>query len=116
MSEKISRRGLLLRGLQIPVGGAVLFGLGACGGGSSGGQGSGAAAANACVDPHSLTDAEINTRNGLGYVDAAPNPQQACSGCAFFHADATGSCGKCDMLTGGIVNSQGHCNSWSAKA
>jgi hypothetical protein len=113
MSDKLSRRAVLLRGLQIPVGGAVLFGLGACGG-NAGGQGK--AAASACVDPHSLTDAEQSTRNSLGYVEAASNPQQVCGGCAFFHVDAQGTCGKCDMLSGGIVNSQGHCNSWSAKA
>jgi len=114
MTDKISRRALLLRGLHIPVGGAVLFGLGACSGGSSSGSQS-PATANACVDPHSLTDAEQSTRSSLGYVETSPNPQQTCGGCAFFHADATASCGKCDMLSGGIVNSQGHCNSWSAR-
>jgi len=115
MSDKISRRTVLMRGLQLPVGGVFLLGLGACGAGKEGG---GAAAnAKACADPGTLSDAEMSTRNSLNYTEKSPNPQQVCAGCSFFHAGASSSdCGSCDMFSGGPVNPQGHCNSWNAKA
>jgi hypothetical protein len=112
MTDKISRRAVLLRSL--PAGGLLLMGLSACGSGGS--SGSSAASAKACADPSALSDSEINIRASLGYVEKSPNPQQVCAGCAFFHAGAQSSdCGTCDMMSGGPVNAQGHCNSWNAK-
>jgi High potential iron-sulfur protein len=112
MADKISRRAMLMRGLQVPVGGALLWGLSGCSGGS-GGSGS-TASASACADPSTMSDAEMGTRKSLSYTEKSENPQQVCAGCSFFHA-GSGSCGTCDMMSGGPVNPQGHCTSWNAK-
>src|ERR1700730_239328 len=99
MTDKISRRAILLRGLQAPVAGALLFGLGGCGAKSE--QGSAAASGVVCADPNAMTDAEQSPRKGIGYPGVSANPQQVCGGCAFFHPAATGGeCGTCDVLSG----------------
>jgi hypothetical protein len=113
MTDKISRRSVLLRGLQAPGAAALLLALGGCGGG---GRPSNAVAGTVCADPNAMTDSELSTRKGVGYVETSPNPAQVCGGCSFFHAGAAGSaCGTCDVLSGAPVNNHGHCNSWSAK-
>lgn len=113
MTEKITRRKVLVRGLQLPVGGALLFGLSGCGAGSD--ADSMTAGASVCADPNSMSAGEQKLRDSLQYTETSPNPQQACAGCAFFHA-GEGQCGTCDMFSGGPVNSGGHCTSWSAKS
>lgn len=114
MSDKISRRAVLMRGLQIPVGGALLFGLGGCGGGGE--RAAVAAGEGVCADPNVLSDADLGTRGSLNYTETSPDPAKVCGGCAFFHAPAAGGdCGTCDMFSGGPVNSRGHCSSWNAK-
>jgi hypothetical protein len=118
MTDKISRRVVLLRSLQLPVAGVALWGLSGCGSGGSGGSegGSATASAKACSDPSTLSDSEVNIRKSLNYTEKSENPQQVCGGCAFFHARAeSGGCGACDMMSGGSVNEQGHCSSWNAK-
>jgi hypothetical protein len=113
MTDMISRRTVLLRGLQVPGAAALLLSLAGCGGG---GHSSNAVTGAVCADPNTMTDSEQSTRKGVGYVERSPNPNQVCGGCAFFHAGATGSqCGTCDVLSGAPVNGHGHCNSWSAK-
>ena len=104
----ISRRSVLLRGLHLPIGGALL--LSGCGGGDKQ-----AGAGPACANPETMSDAEAGTRQALGYTEKSPDPQQVCVGCSYFHAGAAG-CGSCDMFTGGAVNPQGHCASWNKKA
>jgi High potential iron-sulfur protein len=112
--EKISRRAVLVRGIQLPLGGAVLWGLSGCGGGGS--EGSAASSSGpVCAHPSAMSDAEASTRQSLGYVEKSANPQEVCSGCSFFHAGAS-NCGTCDMFTGGPVNPQGYCRSWNKKA
>jgi len=111
VKTNISRRALLTRGMQIPVGGAVLFGLSACGGSGSAPQQASAACGNS-----SLSDGETAMRGSVHYTDNSPNPQQACGGCAFFHmSEAQGGCAQCDILHG-QVSEKGHCDSWSARA
>lgn len=110
MANKVSRRTVLLRGIQIPVGGFLAFGLGACGNS----DGNGNVAGNVCADLGAMTDAERSSRRSLDYVETAPNPEEACADCAFFHAG--GVCGTCDMFNGGPVNPKGRCDSWSARA
>jgi hypothetical protein len=115
MNSKISRRAVLLHSLQLPLAGAALVALQACGQKSA--QTRVAAGGGAvCADLNAMSDAEQGTRKSLNYVEASPTPSQVCAGCSFFHAGSTtGGCGTCDMFSGGPVNSHGHCNSWSAK-
>ena len=74
-----------------------------------------AAESAACYDPATLPLSQKNRRRSLGYVDAAPDPKKHCGGCAFFAA-SQGSCGTCQLLTGGPVNAGGVCNSFAPKA
>jgi hypothetical protein len=110
LSKKISRRTVLLRGIQVPIGGFLAFGLGACGGNDQAGQ----AAGNVCADLDAMTDGERSSRRSLNYQETSPKPNEVCADCAFFHA--AGMCGTCDMFNGGPVNPKGRCDSWSAKA
>ena len=114
MADKISRRAVVLCGLRIPVGGALVAVLAGCGAET---KSSSTAAATVCADPAGASESELTTRKSLAYTETSPNPQQVCAGCAFFHAPPQGGdCGTCDMFSGRPANSHGHCNSWSAKA
>lgn len=105
MTNKISRRTVIRRGIQISVGGASLLALNACGG-SNDGQFS-------CVDPEEMSEGEKSMRVSLNYSDTSPNAEESCKGCAFFAAgEASGGCGACELL-GGQVSADGRCNSWS---
>lgn len=111
MDKTISRRTLLKRGLQIPLGGSVLFGLVACG---SDGDSSNALV---CADPNTMTSAEESVRRTLRYMEISTDPSQVCSGCDFFLAPTAGSgCGSCEMFDRKSVNPSGHCDSWSVDA
>lgn len=110
MSNKISRRTILLRGIQVPIGGFLALGLSACGGNDSAGK----AAGNVCADLDAMTDGERSSRRSLDYQEISPQPGEVCADCAFYHAAE--ACGTCDMFNGGPVNPKGRCDSWSAKA
>ena len=111
MDKKFSRRTLLKRGLQIPLGGSVLFGLVACG---SDGDSSNA---TVCADPDMMTSAEESVRGTLKYTEVSTDPSEVCTDCSFFHAPAqVGGCGSCEMFDGKAVNPSGHCDSWNANA
>jgi hypothetical protein len=72
-------------------------------------------AASACNDPASLSLAQKNMRRGLGYVEVAPDPKRHCGVCAFYTA-RQGSCGSCQMMSGGPVDAASVCNSFTPKA
>jgi len=111
MDKKISRRSILKRGLQIPLGGSVLLGLAACG---SDGDSSNAMV---CADPNMMTSAEESVRRTLKYTEISTDPSEVCTDCTFFHAPAqVGGCGSCDMFDGKAVNPRGHCDSWNVNA
>jgi hypothetical protein len=109
MVKKISRRTALLRCMQIPIGGSILFGLAACGKNEG--------SAMVCADPNNMTSAEESLRRTLKYTETSSDPAKICSGCAFFHAaQQAGGCGSCEMFGGKPVNPGGHCDSWSVDA
>jgi high potential iron-sulfur protein len=109
MTDKISRRTVLF-----PMAGALFVALGGCG--QKGESTSASSGGAVCADLNSMSDAEQATRKSNDYVESAPNPEQVCAKCSFFHPGAaSGGCGTCDIFSGGPVNSHGHCNSWSAK-
>lgn len=73
-----------------------------------------AAGAAECADPASLSAAQKSMRKSLGFrtsTDAA----KRCGLCAFFTAAQPG-CGKCALLSGGIVPAEGVCDSWAKKS
>ena len=106
MGKKISRRTLLLRGLQVPAGAGLALGLASCGG-----EG---AAELVCADPGAMTSAEESVRRTLNYTELSRDPAQVCAGCEFFSgAGEAGGCGSCEIFGGKPVNPDGHCDSWS---
>ncbi len=83
--------------------------LSACGGG--GGQG----ADFTCTDTSGLTEAEVQMRQTLQYVDQSPFPDKVCDNCALWQDPAAGQqCGGCTVVKGPI-HPKGHCTSWAAK-
>lgn len=111
MDKKISRRTVLLRAVQIPLGGSVLFGLVACG------RDDNNSSAMVCADPNMMTSAQESVRRTLRYTEISPDPANVCAGCDFFHAPmGDGGCGSCDMFGGESVNPGGFCDSWSVDA
>jgi hypothetical protein len=105
MAKDLSRRTLLIRGLQLPVGAGVLFGLSACGGDQQ-------QAALVCADPSKMSSAQESVRRTLRYTEVSADTARTCSGCVFFAA-GSGGCGNCEMFAGEPVNPGGHCDSWS---
>lgn len=107
MKRKLTRRSILLRSVQIPLGGAIALGLSSCG------NESGEPAKTACADPETMSAAEASMRASLGYLAVSPDPAEVCADCAYFKAGA-GDCGSCDLLGGAQVNGGGRCDSWSS--
>lgn len=108
VARKITRRAVLRHGVQCSLGGAALFGLGACSNSDD--------SPLVCNEPGQLSDSELNMRSSLGYADVSPNPAEVCAGCQYFTAQGSGGgCGSCQFLPG-QVSGGGRCNSWSAKS
>lgn len=78
------------------------------------GYAAGAAAAGACVDLDALPSAQKSMRSSLGFRMVSEDPKRHCSGCAFFTA-TDGGCGKCTLLSGGVVPPDGRCDSWAPR-
>lgn len=119
-----SRRAFLRRmsGMSLAAlgGGALLT---ACGGGSADTQSQASApqaAAEAdgfsCMDVSGLTEAEVNMRNAVQYVDESPEADKNCLNCQLYTEPAAGSqCGGCTLIKGPI-HPEGYCISWAPKA
>lgn len=127
MSEKeVTRRAFLTR--------ASAFGLAAIGSGTilsacGGGDGNGGAASEApaaepsqpmaaepdCSDLSGLTDAELQMRETLAYVEDSPYPEKRCDNCQLYiEPEGDAACGGCQIIKGPIAP-QGYCTSWAAK-
>ena len=113
-----SRRAFLERATAL---GAVLglpSLLTACGG--EGGETSGETAAaedvqaSECAGYDTLTEAQLQTRQALGYVDDSPYPVQLCNNCQFYNQpEGDSPCGGCQLFAGPVAP-EGYCNSWVA--
>ena len=115
MNNRLSRRQLLLRGLQVSAGGAALAALSACGGGA--GAGASSAGANVCYDPSKVDPSQESMREALHYAEKSPDPAKVCPGCTYStFASAQAMCGTCNIFSGGPVNPHGHCDSWTKRA
>lgn len=97
----ITRRTMLGLTAGVPV--AVLLGAGAS-----------AQNAPACVNPDTLPASQKNRRRSLNLVTQSPDPKKSCGKCAFF-TGTSGGCGKCQMLSGGIVAAASVCDSFAPK-
>lgn len=100
--ETLSRRKLLTRTLQIPLGGLVLAA-----------ASSAFAADKTCVDLEHLDSGQKSIRESLNYTNTSPDAAKTCGKCGFFEAKGDG-CGSC-MIFSGPAAATGHCDSWSAK-
>jgi hypothetical protein len=69
-----------------------------------------------CNDLSGLTEAEINARNSVGYVEKTEDPAKNCGNCRFYQPGTQpNGCGGCQLFKG-PVNEGGNCKSWFAKA
>lgn len=65
-------------------------------------------------DSSAMTQADINKRKQLGYVDQTPMAEYHCSNCALFMPPKEGSkSGGCQLFKG-PVNGNGYCTYWVA--
>lgn len=63
-----------------------------------------------------LTEADMQTRQALQYVEQTENPEQNCKNCRFWVEEKfDGPCGGCQLIANGAVTPQGWCASWVAK-
>lgn len=110
MSEKLTRRDVLVRASQLAAVGAcggLLLSATACSKGGGGGSVS-------CNDTSGLSEDEIATRTSAGYVESSMRSGQNCENCSLYEAPAEGeSCGGCQSVPGPI-NPEGWCNLWIA--
>ena len=68
-----------------------------------------------CTDTSGLTEQELAMRNTLQYVDASPDPDKLCDGCALYVAAEAGqNCGACTVIKGPI-HPKGSCTSFAPK-
>ena len=103
--QKLSRRSVLEKGVALPVAGAAVFALSACGDDKP--------KALVCADPNSLSMAENSLRQSGHYAEKSPDATKTCTVCSFYKVDKE-PCGKCEIFQG-PVNSGGHCDSWAKK-
>lgn len=99
MANPISRRRLLIRVVQVCVGGAL--------------AGGAHAADTECVDLKAMSADEVSSRNSLHWAAMSTQPDKSCAKCNFFSA-TSGGCGSC-MILGGPTYATGYCDSWTAK-
>lgn len=70
----------------------------------------------ACDDVSALTEAEVQARTNLNYVDVSPKPGEYCNNCSFWvEGESATSCGGCTVIKGPIAP-KGYCITWAAKA
>ncbi len=108
-SSRLTRRGFMQRFSVLGAAGAGVGFLAKCGGEAAEEQ----TAVTGCNDTSGLTAAEIQMREGLGYVDTSPMPEKVCTNCAFWEpAPPNELCGGCQLMAGPI-HPDGYCNSWA---
>lgn len=71
--------------------------------------------AAACYDPAKLPLAQRNMRRSVGFVDPSPDAAKNCGTCAFF-VPTQGSCGTCQIFSGGPTAASAYCTSFAPKS
>lgn len=108
MKKMTSRRDFLKKCVQVPLGGAAVLALSACGKEEK--------AAMVCANENAMTASEKSLRQTLKYTETSPDPAKTCKDCAFFKpTTGPAGCGACDMFSGKQANADGWCVSWSIK-
>ncbi len=116
MNKRLSRRDLLVRGLQVSAGGAALAALTACGRGAGSGTAT-STSAKVCYDPSKVDPSQESMREALHYTEMSPNPATVCPGCTYStFSSPQAMCGTCNIFSGGPINAHGHCDSWTKRA
>lgn len=115
-----SRRDFLrICGVTVPaiLGAGVL--LSACGGGNkkeSDESNAASAGLTNCGDLSGVSEAELEKRKSLGYVEETPMPESHCGNCLLYLLpEKEGTCGGCQLFKGPVFE-QGYCTYWAAKA
>ncbi|MCJ7718015.1 MAG: high-potential iron-sulfur protein [Anaerolineales bacterium] len=71
--------------------------------------------AESCDDFTGISEADLNTRRGLGYVKTSPNSGNQCDNCNLWLPPAKDkTCGGC-LLFKGPVYPSGYCANWAAR-
>lgn len=104
--KDLSRRLLLERGAQLPLGGLLLW--------AAGSHQASAADHGICADLENMDAGQRSIRDSLEYVEEASNQAESCQHCGFFTPTENG-CGTC-IIFSGPAHGRGHCVSWSAKS
>ncbi len=121
--QSTSRRDFLQKLAALGTAGVITPAvLSACGGGDGAeagatqAQNGDTAEANfSCTDTSGLTDAQIQQRESVNYVDESPNPEQLCSNCQLYTEPEEGAqCGGCQVVPGPI-HPDGWCDLWVAQ-
>lgn len=74
----------------------------------------GLAEAEPCFDMSSMPANQKSMRRSLGFKLESADAGKRCGSCAFYTVSA-GDCGKCALLSGGVVAAANVCDSWAAK-
>jgi hypothetical protein len=66
-----------------------------------------------CTDLSGVSEADIQTRQSLGYVELSTEADKNCLNCVqYTPAEMEGECGTCALIVGPI-NPEGYCTSWA---
>lgn len=106
--KNITRRNVIVQGIQIPAGAFVALALGACS------QEQDGVRTGTCANTGSLTSGELSLRESTQYVEASVDPKKICQACTYFSSIEGSNCGQCQIFSG-PVNANGYCTSWNPK-
>jgi len=118
MSVRSRRAFLRTFGALIPAvlgAGALMSGCGGDAGKGDSGEDASLSGITDCGDLSGVSEAELEKRKSLGYVDETPMPESHCGNCLLYLApDKEGTCGGCQLFKGPVFE-QGYCTYWAAK-
>ena len=69
-----------------------------------------------CNDYTGVSEAELQKRNSLGYVEETPMPESNCANCLLFLLPKEGeTCGGCQLFKGPVFDNA-YCTYWAARS
>lgn len=100
--------------LTVFAGAAAVGGAAALQGCGNDDKGSKKQAAGDCSDVSGLSQADLQTRKAVKYVDETPEPDKTCGNCKLYTPPQGGGCGSCTVVKGPIAKN-GYCTAWVAQ-